>query len=187
MSKKSPRNPGRANKLAISGWPLRFKVALAIAIPLLLAVTLGGLAVRSDLDEASNSSASSKQVTILPPTVAYLDAAERAMVAAQDTTSDSNPALDKAIEDIQNAAGQLNQARDSANLTADQRYQLDAMMDLSRAIREANRESLSADTWIAQLRQLQSGVTQLITSIVNAQINPEPRLEQLSQAIDGRF
>jgi signal transduction histidine kinase len=187
MSKKSPRNPGRANRLAISGWPLRFKVALAIAIPLLLAVTLGGLAVRSDLDEASNSSASSKQVTILPPTVAYLDAAERAMVAAQDTSGDSNPELDKAIEDIQNAAGQLDQARDSANLTADQRYQLDAMMDLSRAIREANRESLSADTWIAQLRQLQSGVTQLITSIVNAQINPEPRLEQLSQTIDGRF
>ena len=61
------------------------------------------------------------------------------------------------------------------------------MLDLSRAMREAGTDTLSPGTWIAQLRQLQSGVTQLITSIVNAQIDPEPRLELLSQTLDGRF
>ena len=40
---------------------------------------------------------------------------------------------------------------------------------------------------MAQLRQLQSGVTQLITTIVNAQLDPEPRLELLSQTLGGRF
>ena len=74
---------GRAPSLAVSAWPLGFKVALAIAIPLLLAATLGLLQVRSDLNEAANSTASAEQVTVLPPAVAYLTAAERAMVAAQ--------------------------------------------------------------------------------------------------------
>ena len=57
------------------------------------------------------------------------------------------------------------------------------MLDLSRAMREASTDTLSPGTWIAQLRQLQSGVTQLITTIVNAQIDPEPRLELLSQTL----
>ena len=85
MSKKRPARTDEPRSLAVSAWPLRFKVALAIAIPLLLAATLGGLQVRSDLNEAANSSASAEQVTVLPPAVAYLTAAERAMVAAQDT------------------------------------------------------------------------------------------------------
>jgi hypothetical protein len=47
--------------------------------------------------------------------------------------------------------------------------------------------TLSPGTWVAQLRQLQSGVTQLITTIEHEQINPEPRLELLSQTLAGRF
>ena len=54
-------------------------------------------------------------------------------------------------------------------------------------MREASTETLSPGTWVAQLRQLQSGVTQLITTIVNAQIDPEPRLELLAQTLGGRF
>ena len=187
MSTKRTSEQGRGRSLAIKAWPLRFKVALAIAIPLLLAATLGGLQVRNDLNEANNSSASAKQVTILPPAVAYLSAAERAMVAAQDTSGARGDELQAAVKDIQAAARQLTDARASADLTSDQRYQLDALLDLSRATREANTDSLSPGTWIAQLRQLQSGVSQLISSIVNAQIHPEPRLELLSQTLDGRF
>ena len=86
MSTTPPTSrPGRRSLLRVSGWPLRRKVALALAIPLLLAATLGGLRVRSDLTEASNSSATSEQVTVLRPAVDYLTAAERAMVAAQST------------------------------------------------------------------------------------------------------
>ena len=76
-----------------------------------LAATLGGLQVRSDLNEAANSSASAKQVTILPPTVDYLTAAERAMVAAQDPTDASDADLDAAVKDIQDAADELTKAR----------------------------------------------------------------------------
>jgi len=186
MSKR-PRRHGRARSLAISAWPLRFKVALAIAIPLLLAATLGGLQVRGDLTEAANSSSSAKQVTVLRPAVGYLTAAERAMVAAQDTSDASAADLDAAVQDVQDAALQLKEVRDTADLTTEQRYQLDALLDLSRAIREASTDTLSPGTWIAQLRQLQSGVTQLVTTIVNAQLDPEPRLELLAQTLGGRF
>ncbi len=186
MSKKRSARDGRKRSLAISGWPLRFKVALAIAIPLLLAAALGGLQVRSDLDGAANSSSSAKQVEVLRPTVAYLTAAERAMVAAQDTSDASAADLDAAIQDVQDASNELTATADTAELTTEQRYQVDALLDLSRAIREAGTDTLSPGTWIAQLRQLQSGVTQLVTSIVNAQIDPEPRLELLAQTLAGR-
>ncbi|MGD9957951.1 sensor histidine kinase [Nocardioides sp.] len=173
--------------MALSAWPLRRKVALAITIPLLLAATLGGLQVRRDLTEAANSSTSAQQVTVLRPAVAYLTAAERAMVAAQTPTEASQAELASALKDAKAAAAELASTEETADLTAEQRYQIDALLDLSRAIREGGADSLSPGTWLAQLRQLQSGVTQLITTIVNAQIDPEPRLELLAQTLGGRF
>lgn len=187
MSKRRPARHGRARSLAVSAWPLRRKVALAIAIPLLLAATLGGLRVRGDLIEAADSSSSAKQVTVLRPAVAYLTAAERAMVAAQGTSPASQADLNTALQDIKGAAAQLKGAVATADLTTAQRYQIDALLDLSRALREGSPDSLSPGTWVAQLRQLQSGVTQLITTIVNAQLDPEPRLELLAQTLGGRF
>ncbi|CUR60452.1 putative histidine kinase [metagenome] len=187
MSNRGPARHGQGRSLALSAWPLRRKVALAIAIPLLLAATLGGLQVRRDLTEAANSSASARQVTVLRPAVAYLTAAERAMVAAQDPTAASDAELKAALQDVRAAATELTNTEDTADLTAEQRYQVDALLDLSQAMRDGNINALSPQTWIAQLRQLQSGVTQLITTVVNAQIDPEPRLELLAQTLGGRF
>src|SRR5512139_1468996 len=102
MSNKRPANRGSESAMAVSAWPLRRKVALALAIPLLLAGTLGGLRVQSDLVEASNSSSSARQVTALRPAVDYLTAAEQAMVAAA-RTSEANraAALEGPLADIQ--------------------------------------------------------------------------------------
>ncbi len=187
MSKKRPSQPGQSgSSLAVSAWPLRRKVALALAVPLLLAATLGGLRVSGDLQESSNSSASATQVTVLRPAVDYLTAAERAMVAAQAATATSEADLGGALIDLRKAAAEIADARDTADLTTEQRYQVDVVLDLSQALRDGT-ENLSPGTWIAQLRQLNSGVTQLITTIVNAQIDPEPRLELLSQTLAGRF
>ena len=91
MSRNGKPRHGGVSALAVSGWPLRRKVALAVAIPLLVAATLSGLRVRNDLKEAGNSSTSARQVTILGPAVDYLIAAERAMVAAQDPTVRATP------------------------------------------------------------------------------------------------
>ena len=187
MSTKRPASRGGKSALAVSAWPLRRKVALALAVPLLLAGTLGGLRVQSDLVEASNSASSAKQVTVLWPAVDYLTAAERAMIAALATDEASRIGLEGAVADIRRAGRELLESKESANLTADQRYQVDAILDLSQALRAEDAITLSPGTWVAQLRQLQSGVTQLITAIVSEQITPEPRLELLSQTVAGRF
>src|SRR5512139_3061440 len=187
MSTKRPASRGGESALAVSAWPLRRKVALALAIPLLLAGTLGGLRVQSDLVEASNSASSAKQVTVLWPAVDYLTAAERAMIAALATDEASRIGLEGALTDIRRAGRELLESKESADLTADQRYQVDAILDLSQALRAEDAITLSPGTWVAQLRQLQSGVTQLITAIVSEQITPEPRLELLSQTVAGRF
>jgi len=171
----------------VSGWPLRRKVALALMIPLILAATLGGLRVRSDLQEAENSSSSAKQVTILRPAVDYLTSAERAMVASLDTSSAGTANLESALQDIRAAADEMERVRETADLTTDQQDQVDVVLDLSQALREDDANRLGPGTWVAQLRQLQTGVTQLITTIVNAQIDPVPQLEQLAQALAGRF
>src|SRR4051812_14019581 len=101
MSKKRSARHERTRSLAVSAWPLRFKMALAIAIPLVLAASLGGLKVRSDLKEASNSSSSADQVKILRPAVAYLTAAQRAMVDSQDPTGASASDLGTALLNVQ--------------------------------------------------------------------------------------
>src|SRR3954447_16294354 len=187
MSIKRPADRRGDSTVAVSAWPLRRKVALALAIPLLLAGTLGGLRVQGDLVEASNSSSSTRQVTALRPAVDYLTAAERATVAALGDDETSRAALEVALGNIRTAGHELLESKESADLTATQRYQVDAVLDLSQALRAKDAITLSPGTWLAQLRQLQSGVTQLITTIVNEQITPEPRLELLSQALAGRF
>ena len=183
---KRPSPHGRS-KVNVANWPLRRKLALALAVPLLLAATLGGMRVHSDLTEATNYSSSADQVTVLRPAVAYLTVAERAMVAAQAAGGKNQADLDAAVQDLKAAADQLSQVQDSAGLTPEQDHQVDVVLDLSRALREDSTETLSAGTWVAQLRQLQSGVTQLVATIVNAQIDPEPRLELLAQTLGGRF
>ena len=188
MSTTPPTSrPGRRSLLRVSGWPLRRKLALALTIPLLLAATLGGLRVRSDLTEASNSSATSDQVTVLRPAVDYLTVAERAMVAAQSGSTSNKAALADAVEELTTAADKLTEAQADAGLTPEQSNQVDVVLDLSRSLRAAGTESLSPGTWVAQLRQLQSATTRLVGTIAGAQIVPEPRLELLAQTLGGRF
>ena len=135
MSDQSP-SQGRDSRLAVSGWPLRRKVALALAIPLLLAAAFGGLRVTNDLEESSNASASTQQVTVLEPAIAYLTAAEEGMVAAQSSTGTSQNELDDALAEIKTAAAELLEARDDADLTTGQSRQVDVILSQLRHGRE---------------------------------------------------
>jgi signal transduction histidine kinase len=180
-----PRHDGRT-LFAVSSWSLRRKVALALAIPLLLAATLGGLRTAGDLKAAANSSASARQVTVLRPAIDYLTAASRAMVAAQSDTWAGESEINAAVADLNAAAEDLGRTRESADLTDEQSRQIDVVLALSRVLREDSR-TLSPGTWVAQLRQLQTGVNRLIATIANAQLEPQPRLQMLTEALTGRF
>ena len=71
--------PRKGSGISVAGWPLRRKMALALAIPLLLAATLGGLRVQGDLADSRQAASSAKQVTIIQPAVDYLTASAATM------------------------------------------------------------------------------------------------------------
>ena len=173
--------------LSVAGWPLGRKMALALAIPLLLAAVLGGLRVAGDYGDSRHAARSAQQVTIIQPAVDYLTASETAMVAAQSDSAASQGDLIDAISDISTNAETLVEARDGAELDELQTAHVNALLDLSQAMRGEGAETLGPATWIALVRQLESSVSQLITSVNAAQATPEPRLEQLSQAMSGRL
>ena len=173
--------------LSVAGWPLGRKMALALAIPLLLAAVLGGLRVAGDYGDSRQAARSAQQVTIIQPAVDYLTASETAMVAAQSDSAASQGDLIDAISDISTNAETLVEARDGAELDELQTAHVNALLDLSQAMRGEGAETLGPATWIALVRQLESSVSQLITSVNAAQETPEPRLEQLSQAMSGRL
>ena len=173
--------------LSVAGWPLGRKMALALAIPLLLAAVLGGLRVSGDYGDSRQAARSAQQVTIIQPAVDYLTASETAMVAAQSDSAASQGDLIDAISDISTNAETLVETRDGAELDELQTAHVNALLDLSQAMRGEGAETLGPATWIALVRQLESSVSQLITSVNAAQETPEPRLEQLSQAMSGRL
>ena len=186
MTQDAPQ-PRQATGLSVAGWPLRRKIALALAVPLLLAATLGGLRVQNDLAEANSAATSAKQVTVLAPAVEYLAAAETAMVAAQGTSTTSEGVLLDALDEITRTSKELRGAVDGADLNGLQAAHVSSLLDLSQAMRSEDAADLGGATWIAQVRQLESSVSQLISSVNAAQATPEPRLEQLSQALNGRL
>ncbi len=179
--------PRRGSGISVAGWPLARKMALALAIPLLLAATLGGLRVQGDLADSRQAASSATQVTVIQPAVDYLTASESAMVAAQSDSAASQGDLIDAIDDVLTDAEALVEARDNADLNDLQVAHVDALLDLSQAMRAEGAEDLGPATWIALVRQLESSVSQLITSVNAAQKTPEPRLEQLSQTMSGRL
>ena len=93
--------------LSVAGWPLGRKMALALAIPLLLAAVLGGLRVAGDYGDSRQAARSAQQVTIIQPAVDYLTASETAMVAAQSDSAASQGDLIDAISDISTNAETL--------------------------------------------------------------------------------
>src|SRR4051794_2292450 len=187
MSEEKRRDSaGRvASAIALPEWSLRRKLALILAIPMLLAATFGGLRVHTELSQSDNYSATAKQTEVLRPAAGYLAAAERALIISRQRPALDDPGRLSAISAVDVAGKRLEDAGKSADLTADQREQLDSVISLSSQLRDGS-AFLSAGQTVSQVRQLQRGVTQLIDSIVAAQINPEPKLAALQQALDGR-
>ncbi|MDX6371335.1 MAG: hypothetical protein QOD98_323 [Nocardioidaceae bacterium] len=187
MSEEKRReSAGRvASAIALPEWSLRRKLALALAIPMLLAATFGGLRVHTELAQSDNYSATAKQVTVLRPAVGYLAAAERAIIVSRQRPALDDPGRLSAIAAVGVAGTRLQDIGKQAALTSTQRKRLDSVLNLSEQLR-SGRAYLSAGQAISQVRQLQRGVTQLLDAIVAEQLEPEPKLAALQQAMDGR-
>ena len=183
---KRRESAGRvASAIALPEWSLRRKLALALTIPMLLAATFGGLRVHSALAQSDNYTATAKQITVLRPAAGYLAAAERAIIISRQRPQLDDPGRKSAIEAVDVAGQRLEDIGKQADLTADQRKQLDSVLKLSGQLRDGS-AYLSAGQAVSQLRQLQRGVTSLIDLIIAEQLEPEAKLPALQQALDGR-
>jgi HAMP domain-containing protein len=172
--------------LHVSGWPLRRKLALVLAVPMLFAATFGSLRVHKELAESADHASAASQVTVLPPAVDYLDAAETAALVARKRSSAVDPKRDAAIKDVDAAATRFEAATREADLTAAQQTQVDSILELSQQLRNGE-GYVSVGQSVSQVRQLHRGITQLVTEIVNEQATPEPMLPVVVQALDGRL
>ncbi|WP_187776170.1 sensor histidine kinase [Antrihabitans cavernicola] len=86
------RNNDRRPLWKVAEWPLRWKVAAVLTVPLILAGTFGGLRVQSQLSQAAQLSAAADHVAIVAPAVAVSDATEGLALAAVSGTN-SGPAV----------------------------------------------------------------------------------------------
>ncbi|MEO6509683.1 MAG: HAMP domain-containing sensor histidine kinase [Nocardioides sp.] len=175
----------KPSPLNLSEWSLRRKVALVLAIPILLAAVFGGLRVRTEVAQADNYAATASQVTVLGPAVDYLNAAEHAAVVAR-AVGINNAKLDEAQRAVVEAGSKLVEARDNANLTPTQLRQVNDVLSLSEQMR-TGMAYVSLTSMVSQVRQLERGVTQVISTIVEDQLDPEASLLVLAQALDGRL
>ena len=169
----------------LSEWSLRRKVALVLAVPVLLAGTFGGLRVRAERAQADNYAATATQVSVLGPAIEYLAAAEHAAIVAR-AVGINDPKLDEAQQEVVAAGARLVDARDKADLTPKQLAQVNNVLTLSEQMR-TGMAYVSVASSVSQVRQLERGVTQVISTIVDEQIKPEDRLLVLAQALDGRL
>ena len=170
--------------MSLSEWPVVRKVALVLAIPLLLAVVLGGLRVKAELDTASAATATASQVTVLGPAVAYLSAAEDAAMVFRST--EDTDQRDAALKAVNDAAADLESAWSNADLSAAQRAQIRNLLDSTQGLRDGSAYSIVA-TASDQLENLEADVTLGIAAMTNAGSGTESLINLVGQLNAGRL
>lgn len=177
---------GVSSTPGMSGWSLRRKLALAVAIPMLLAAALCGLTVAADLDESEAAATSANQVNVLRQAFDHMTAAQAAMAVAGSSTIENPGVLVEALADLEQAVEDLTVARGTGRLTSAQRTELGDILAQSRALR-ASADGLDETDWASRVRALQSATTSLIDTTAAELAIPEPRLGLLTHVLDGRF
>jgi signal transduction histidine kinase len=181
------------NRFAVSGWSLRRKLALAVAIPILLAAVFGGLRVRTELESSANYAASASQVDVLGPALEYLAVAEQAAVSigykgkdVDDPNRLDEEQREAEVQKVVAAGAALEEAGRNPDLTQAQRDQVASILNLSSQLRtDIAYVSLGQST--SQIKQLHKGVSGLIADISAAQLEPNAKLQLLGNTIDGRL
>jgi signal transduction histidine kinase len=74
--------PPAAPRASIEGWPLRWKVAAIMVLPVLLAATFGALRIQNELSAASKLSIASGNAAIVVPAVEFVDRVDGLAYAA---------------------------------------------------------------------------------------------------------
>ncbi len=168
----------------VSEWPVRRKVALVLALPLLLAVVLGGLRIQSALSEAADANATASQVTVLRPSVAYLSAAEDAAMTYRETEDEAQ--REAALNKVNEAASELESAWSTAELSDAEREQVRELLTSTQGLRDGSAYSL-VSTATDALTKLEADVTLGIAEIADTGSRTESQIGLVGQLNEGRL
>ncbi|MDY6998567.1 MAG: ATP-binding protein [Actinomycetota bacterium] len=78
------RTANRPSRLALSNWPVRWKVLAIAAVPLVLAGFFGGLRIHASVTEAAELRSAAERAEMVPAVADYMAALEDAMVTATE-------------------------------------------------------------------------------------------------------
>ncbi len=179
-----PSEEPQRRSLDVSEWPVVRKVALVLAIPLLLAAVLGGLRVASELSQASAATSAASQVTVLGPAVAYLSAAEDAAMVFRGTEDEKQ--REAALKEVNAAATRLESSWSQADLSDAQRQQVRALLDETQGLRDGSAYAL-VGTAFDQLSRLEAEVTLGIAAMTDAGTQTESQIGLVGQLNVGRL
>ena len=118
---------------SFSQWPLRRKLAAALIFPVLLAFALGGLRVKSDVDQAQQFARAADLTVLLRPVVEYNLAVQR-LAASKALGGDGLPNATKAYD---TAAAAVTKALAGADVSDEVRNQVGSALGLGKAVRVA--------------------------------------------------
>ncbi len=119
---------------AIDEWSLRRKLALALAIPVLLAATFGGMRVVNATSEAQSFSRLETRIAVLKPAVRMVDSASAMAVAGR---SSDQAAIQRARAAFDGAAQTLRDAMRTSELTNEQVSRLDQALAAAQPLRDS--------------------------------------------------
>lgn len=128
MPKRRNTAPTRRRAWSLSHWPVRTKIAAALALPVLVAATLAAARVQTQLADAARFTSTADHVGVLPAAVdlgAAVDALGATRIAGTDPAASARGVDDAAhrladqIADLGRATGPLGDAIASARMLTD--------------------------------------------------------------------
>lgn len=83
----------KRSRFAFDGWPLRWKVAATLVVPIVLAASIGAVRIQSELSAASTLSVATGNTRIVAPAVEFVDRLDGLAAAAASGSSVAAPTV----------------------------------------------------------------------------------------------
>lgn len=180
LTVEDPRPQDDIPWYAIDEWSLRRKLALALAIPMLLAATFGGLRVVSATGDAQNFALLESRVAVIEPAVRMVDRAASVAIAGRGTDTG---AAERARESFDTSVADLRRAIRSADLTEEQTTALEAALAAAQPLRDSPADA-PVQTVIGQLADAVGDVTVVLGELAGA--TSDTRLTAVRDVLAGQ-
>ncbi|MEO7267580.1 MAG: sensor histidine kinase [Knoellia sp.] len=165
---------------AIDEWSLRRKLALALAIPVLLAATFGGLRVVSATSDAQSFSRLEARVAVLQPAVRMVDSASAVAVAGRTTDEE---AINRARAAMDTAVKELRNVMRTSQLTDEQVTSLDQAVASAQTVR-SSAPAVPAASVADQFAQVVAPVTVVLGELTSE--TSDTRLTMVRDVLAGQ-